>query len=103
VGFLVNEHPHDITLLHDQIFNAVDLDLGTRLLSQDPIARFDVNWDELAGFVAPAWTYRNGFALLRLLFGGVRNDDAACGLFRGVDALDHNSIMKWTEFHGCPP
>jgi hypothetical protein len=44
-----------------------------------------------------------GFVLLRLLFGGVRNDDASCGLFLGVEALDHNSIMKWTEFHGCPP
>jgi hypothetical protein len=38
------------------------------------------------------------FALRGLFLGAVRNDDAALGLFFGVDALDHNAVVKRTEF-----
>ena len=39
-------------------------------------------------------------ALLRLLLGGVGNDDAAGGLFLGIDALDDDAVVKRTELHG---
>ena len=101
---LLLEHPHDVAFLHDQVFDAIDLDLGARpLAEQDPITRLDVNRDELAGFVTPSRTDGDDFALLRFLFGGIRNDDASGSLFFGLDALDHNSIMKRTEFHGRLP
>jgi hypothetical protein len=38
-------------------------------------------------------------SLLRLLPCGIRDDDAAGGLFLGFDALDDDAIMKRAELH----
>ncbi len=54
---------------------------------------------QLAGFVAATRADGGNFALRRLFLGTVRNDDAARGLLFGVDALDHNAVVKRTEFH----
>src|SRR5271170_2722392 len=46
-------HAHDVGLLHDQEFLAVDLDLGARPLpEQDAFARFEFDGRELATLVA---------------------------------------------------
>src|ERR1700683_1877047 len=46
-------HAHDVGLLHDQKVLAVDLDLGAGpFAEQHPVARFEIDGDELAGFVA---------------------------------------------------
>ena len=55
----------------------------------------DVQRDKLAGLVAGAGTNGDDLAFLRLLLGGVRNDDAAFGLFLGVDPADDDAVMKW--------
>ena len=34
-----------------------------------------------------------------LFLGSVGNDDATCGLLFGVDPLDHDAVVKRTEFH----
>src|SRR6202035_3456568 len=95
------EHPHDVALLHDQVVDAVDLDLGAGpLAEQHAVARMHVDRDELAVLVAAAGTDRNDLALRRLLLGGIRNDDAARGAFLGIDALDDDTIVKRTKFHG---
>jgi hypothetical protein len=39
------------------------------------------------------------FSLLRLLFGGIGNDDASITLFRLDDAFDDDTVMQWTERH----
>ena len=84
---LLDQHAHDVTLLHDQVLDAVDLDLGPRpLAEQHPVAGLDVERDELAGLVAAARADGDRLALLRLLLGGVRNDDAAGRLLLGIDA-----------------
>src|SRR5713101_3472334 len=76
----LDEHPHDVALLHDQVLDAVDLDLGARPFSeQHPVARLDVDRDELAALVAPAGAHGDDLALLRLFLGGVRDDDAPGG------------------------
>jgi len=36
----------------------------------------------------------------RSLIGGVGNDDAAGGLFLGIDAIDDDAVVKRTELHG---
>src|SRR5215813_9840604 len=101
-GFL--EHAHDVGLLHDQELLAVDLDLGARpLAEQDAVADLEVDRDELAAFVAPARADSDHFALRGLFLGGIGNDDPACRLLFCVDALDHDAVVKRTEFHGCPP
>ena len=55
--------------------------------------------EELAGLVAAARSNRENLALRGLLFGAVRNDDAASSLLFGVDTLDHDAVVKRTEFH----
>jgi hypothetical protein len=38
---------------------------------------------------------------LRLLLGGVRDDDAALRLFLAFDATDDNTVMQGTKLHEC--
>ena len=77
VGLPFDEHSHDIALLHDQVLVAVDLHLGSRpLAEQHPVADLNVDRNQLAGFIAPAGANCDDLALLRLLLGGVGDDDA---------------------------
>src|SRR5256886_12092412 len=95
------EHAHDVALLHDQEIFTVDLDLGARpFAEQHAVADLEIDRDQLAGFVAAARAHGGDFALRGLFLGTVRNDDAASGLLFGVDALDHDAVVKRTEFHG---
>jgi hypothetical protein len=76
---------HDVGLLHDQEVLAVDLDLGAGpLAEQDAVAGLDVERDELAALVAGAGADGDDLAFLRLLLGGVGNDDAAPAGAAGV-------------------
>src|SRR6202165_2394976 len=96
----VRQDAHDVAFLHDQQVLAIDLDLGARpLAEQDALADLEVDRDQLAGFVTAARTDCRDFALRGLFLGAVRNDDAASCLLFGVDALDHNAVVKRTEFH----
>src|SRR5215510_10366842 len=54
-GSLLDQHPHDVAFLHDEVLGAVDLHLGARpLAEQHTVADLDVERNELAGFVAAA-------------------------------------------------
>src|SRR3984885_11802360 len=95
----VGEDAHDVALFHDQQFLAVELDLGAGpLAEQDAVANLEVDRDQLASFVAATRADGGDFALRGLFLGTVRNDDAASCLLFGVDALDHNAVVKRTEF-----
>src|SRR6202166_2008451 len=99
-GGQISENAHDVALLHDQQLLAVDLDLGARpFAEQHAVANLEVDRDQLAGFVATTRTDRGDFALRGLFLGSVRDDDAASCLLFGVDTLDHNAVVKRTEFH----
>src|ERR1700726_290006 len=99
-GGQIGENAHDVALLHDQQFLAVELDLGAGpFAEQHAVADLEIDRDQLATFVTAARTDRRDFALRGLFLGAVRNDDAASCLLFGVDALDHNAVMKRTEFH----
>src|SRR3979409_781543 len=96
----LDQHAHDVGLLHDQEFLAVELDLGARpLAEQHAVADLEVDRDQLAGLVAATRADGGDFALRGLFLGAVWDDDAASGLLFGVDALDHNAVVKRTEFH----
>ena len=98
------QHAHDVGLLHDQEFLAVELDLGARpFAKQHPVADLDVDRNELAALVAAARADGRYPALLRFLPGGVGNDYAAGALRLGLDALDDNAVVKRSEFYWCPP
>src|ERR1700716_3605940 len=99
-GGQIGENAHDVALLHDQELLTVELDLGAGpLAEQHAVADLEVDRDQLAGFVTAARTDCRDFALRGLFLGGVRNDNAASCLLFGVDALDHNAVVKRTEFH----
>src|ERR1700730_3649924 len=93
------EHAHDVALLHDQEFFAFELDLGAGpLAEQHAVADLEIDRDQLAGFVAPTRTDRRDFALRGFLLGAVGHDNAAPGLFFGVDTLDHDTVMQRQKF-----
>src|ERR1700735_1474043 len=99
-GGQIGENAHDVALLHDQQFLAIELDLGAGpLAEQHAVADLEVDRDQLAGFVAAARANGGDFALRGLFLGTIRNDDAASCLLFGVDTLDHNAVVKRTEFH----
>src|SRR4051812_33299691 len=98
------ENAHDVAFLHDQEIDAVDLDLGARpLAEQHALADLQVDRNQFAGLVAAARSDSHDLALRGLLLGGVGDDDAAGGLFLGIDALDDDTVVKRAEFHGDPP
>src|SRR6478672_2791421 len=104
LGGNVVEDAHDVAFLHDQQVLAVDLDLGARpLAEQHAVTDLDVDRDQLAGFVAASRADGDDFALGGLFLGSVGNDDAASGLLFCVDALDHDAVVKRTEFHAVLP
>src|ERR1700712_2030024 len=99
-GRKVGEDAHDVALFHDQEVFAIDRDFGAGPFpEQHAVTDLEVDRDQLAGLIAAAGTDRRDLALRRLLFGGIRNDDAALGLFFSVEALDNDPVMERTEFH----
>src|SRR5246500_5283709 len=104
LGGGVGENAHDVALLHDQQLLAVDLDLGARpLAEQHAVADLDVDRDQLAALITAAGADGDDFALRGLFLGGVRNNDAGSGLLFSFDALDHDAVVKRTEFHAVLP
>src|ERR1700744_3827592 len=96
------DQAHDVGLLHDQEILAVDLALGARpLAEQHAITGLHLDRDKLAGFVTAAGADGDDFPFRRLFLGGVGYDDAALGLFFGVDALDDHAIMQRPELGFC--
>ena len=94
------EHAHDVALLHDEVIDAVDLDLRAGPFSeQHAVASLQVDRYQLAVLVAATRADGGDFALRGFFLSTVRNDDAASGLLFGVDTLDHNAVVKRTEFH----
>src|SRR5436190_20628419 len=100
-GGNVGENAHDVALLHNQELLVVDLDFSARpFAEQHAVADLEIDRKQLAGFIAPARANCDDLALGGLFLRGVRNDDAASCLLFGVDALDHDAVVKRTEFHG---
>src|SRR4029078_8780977 len=65
------------------------------------------------GFTSRGWTfpfssgaagaYGDDFAPLRLLLGGIRNDNAALGPLVLLDPAYDDAVMQWTKLHLSPP
>src|SRR6185312_1416588 len=67
---------------------------------QHEVAGLHFRGDALARVVQGAGAHGNDFAFLRLLLGGVGDDDAARGLLILLDAADDHAVAERTEFHG---
>src|SRR5882724_8793933 len=79
--------------------HAVDLDLRPGILAeQNGLADLDVERRQLAVVVDLALADGDHLTLLRLLLGGIGDDDAALGLLHRVfEALYDDAILKWPD------
>src|SRR6516164_3224066 len=98
------EHREDVFLAHDQVLFAVQIHFRAAVLAeQDPVAGLHAHGLALAVVVHLAGPGRDHAALLRLLLGGVGDDDPARRLFLAVQSLHEDPIVQGSNFHGCPP
>ena len=89
LGLDLDQHPHNITLFHDKVLDAIDLDLGAQPLAErDAVADPDVDGVSLPVSSRAAGSNGDDLALLRLLLGGVGN------VFDGIVSLDDNAVVK---------
>src|SRR4029077_2988903 len=83
---------------HDEELLPVDLDLGARpFAKQNLVACLDIKRGELAGFIAAARAYGHDLSFLRLLLGGIGDDDPALGFFLTFKASDHDAVVQRTK------
>src|SRR5579862_8219744 len=85
----------DFIFAEDEVILVVHLDFGAAVLAeQNAVTGLDVESDPLALIVGLAGANGDHFALLRLLFRRVRDDDAALDGFLFFDPLDQDAIME---------
>src|SRR5208283_2568215 len=71
-GACALDHAHDVGFLHDQQVLAVDFDLGAGpFAKQHAVARFEIERNELAAFVAGPGSDGDDLAFLRFFLGCV--------------------------------
>src|ERR1700739_1770017 len=105
---LLGDERQHVACRQDQVFLAVVLDLGAAVLAvDDGVTLRDVQRDTLrAVLVPPAGADCDDGAFLRLLLGGVRNDQTGRGRGLGLVGLDEDLVLEWLDFylrHGVSP
>src|SRR5579884_416280 len=95
------DHAEDIVLAQDQVLDAVDLDLGARVLAEEHgVAHLDVERRYLAVLVHLPLAGGDHPALLGLLLRRVGDDDPAFGLLLGLlEALHEHPVLKRPDLH----
>src|SRR2546426_1986832 len=92
------ENAENVLLLHNQVLLAVQPHLAAGVLAeQDPVPRLDVEGDLLAVLGHLAVSSGDDLALLGLLLGAVRDDDAAVLLVPLLEPLDEEAVMERAE------
>src|SRR5262245_18072299 len=95
-------HREDVAAREDQQVLALDGDLGAAVLRvEDRLADADVERDQLAGVLgALAGADSQDLALLRLLLGGVGDDQAGGGRLLGLVGLHDDAVIERLQGHG---
>src|SRR6478609_12157237 len=103
--FLLLDLGQHVAAGEDQEILAVDGDLGAAVLAvEHDVAFVDVEGEVLALVVAPAAGADSEHgALLRLLLGGVGDDQARGGALLGLVGLHDDAVIEWLQGHGCWP
>src|SRR5262249_20332143 len=87
-----------VVLAQDQVFLSIQFDLGSGVLSeQNAIAFLAVQLLTIASFKLLSRAGGDHFAFLRLLFGGIRNYDAAANLLFFFNSLHDDSVVKRSD------
>src|SRR5579871_4794850 len=99
---LLHNLRENIALAHDLDFLPVDLDVVAGVAAvQNLVALADVERVTLAVVVHLARADREDAATLRLLLGGVRQQDATGGLRFGFERLDHHTVVQRPHVEFC--
>src|SRR5881227_3595782 len=94
----------DVALAQDQNVVGADLDLGPAVLGEDDLVTLlHVHLDVIAVLVPCARAYRKDAAALRLLLGGVGQDDPAHRRLLLLEGLDDEAVSKRLQIHSAPP
>src|SRR6185436_13112342 len=101
---LFDDRQH-VVLAEDQVLGPVDLDVTARILvEEDLVPRLDLQLAERPVLLELPGAHRDHQALLGLLLGGVRDEQAASRLGLFLDALDEDAVVKWPYLHvSFPP
>src|SRR5206468_189428 len=106
---LLLDDGEDVARREDEVLLTGVLDLGAAVLAvQDDVADLDVQRDAVAVVVDPARADGEDSALLRLLLGGVGNDDAGRGGGLGLVGLHDDAVLERLDAdlgggHGVTP
>src|SRR5690606_31159237 len=101
---LLLEDGEDLVFAHDEVLDAVNLDLLPGVLAEeDRVPFLHVERHALAVVLLLAGADSDDLALLRLLPGGVRDDDPAHLLLLLLDALDDDAVVERSDLHGVTP
>src|SRR5690606_14595798 len=90
-----DHHGEDVARGQDEVVLAAVLDLGAAVLAVDDlVADRHVERDAVAVVVDTARTDGQDLALLGLLLGGVRDDQAGCGRGLGLEGLHDDPVLE---------
>jgi len=90
-----HDHGEHVAGREDEELVCTELHLGPAVLAvQDAVADGDVERDAVAVVVDATGADRHDLALLGLLLGGVRDDQATCGGLLGLDLLDDDAVFE---------
>jgi hypothetical protein len=94
----------DVVRAKDQELVSVDLELLSAVLAvDDEVADLDVERDAALAVLVPATIAdSDDLALLRLLLGGVRDEQTGLGLLLGLACLDDHAVAQWLQLHYLP-
>ena len=90
----------DLVLAEDHEVLVVEADLAAGVLAdEDAVALLDAHRRAAAVVVDLARADGDHLGLLRLLLGGVGDDDPPANLLFGLDALDQDPVVQRTDAH----
>src|SRR3954469_7322197 len=92
-GLLLDD-AENVVFAENQMILAADLDFGSRVLAEkDGVAGLHVELADGAVLQPLAVADGDDFALHRLLFGGVGDDDPALGFLVFFESLDDDAVL----------
>jgi hypothetical protein len=86
------------------MFFAVYVYFASGIFSKEhAVIDFHVERSDFAVITDLSFAYGNNLSFLRLLLGGIRDDDATLALLLLLDTLHNDAILQRPNFHLLPP